>query len=255
MGPWRLALRLDRGPLLAWLAGTVVWGLLIGLLVTAAVRLVEDSPGLAELIRSLGGAGSIADSYVLLMGTLLALVASAYGITTVLRTHQDEVAGRAELLLSTRVARSAWFLSRVLTAGIGMVAILVLATAATGSAYALSSDGTRGVLAEAGRFAGAGLLSASAAAVVVAVAALIVGAWPRWTSLAWGALVWAGVVAWLGPLLDLPDAILRTSPFWYVPAWPVEAFEPLPVLALVAVAAGLVGLALVLLRRRNVPAG
>jgi len=192
---------------------------------------------------------------VLLMGTLLALVASAYGVTTVLRLHQDEVSGRAELLLSARVRRSSWFLSRMLTACVGVVAILILAPAATGAAYAASSEGTRGVIAEALRFAGAGLVSASAVAVVVALAALAVAAIPRWTSLAWAALVWAGVVAWLGPLLDLPEAILRTTPFWYVPAWPVEPMDVRPVIGLVLVATALVALSVVALRRRNLPSG
>jgi ABC-2 type transport system permease protein len=137
---------------------------------------------------------------------------------------------------------------------IGLVAILVLGTGATGLSYALSAEGTRGVGAEVTRFAGAGLLAAAAAAVVVAVAVLLVAAAPRRAAWAWGALVWSGTVAWLGPLLDLPDPVLATTPFWFVPAWPVDPFDPWPVVGLVMVASGLVGLAVIALRRRDIPA-
>lgn len=51
---------------------------------------------------------------------------------------------------------------------------------------------------------------------------------------------------YLGPLLDLPA--------WIVPLLPAAGFEPVPPLALTAVAAALTAVGAVAFRRRDVPA-
>ena len=70
--------------------------------------------------------------------------------------------------------------------------------------------------------------------------ALLAGAVPRFTPLTWGVLLVAFVVGELGRTMGLPTWLIDASPFAHVSQLPGGAFEPLPALVLVAVAAGLV---------------
>jgi ABC-2 type transport system permease protein len=66
----------------------------------------------------------------------------------------------------------------------------------------------------------------------------LIGLAPERSALAWGVLAACGVLGQLGPILQLPDKVLRISPFANVPALPRAPFEitPLAVLILIAVA-------------------
>jgi len=79
-----------------------------------------------------------------------------------------------------------------------------------------------------------------------------VGLLPRWaTAIGWGALGVSLVMGQLGALFELPQWVLNVSPFTHVPAVPAEQLEWLPLLVLLAVAAGLTTIGLVALRRRD----
>jgi ABC-2 type transport system permease protein len=87
--------------------------------------------------------------------------------------------------------------------------------------------------------------------VLAAVATLLTGWLPRGAALAWLGLAVAFVVGWLGPVLDLPDAINAISPFDHLPTTPVESVAAGPLVALSAVAAALTVLGLIGFRRRD----
>jgi ABC-2 type transport system permease protein len=55
-----------------------------------------------------------------------------------------------------------------------------------------------------------------------------------------------------GQLLDLPAWIEKLSPFQHVPPYPATDLDPVPVVALAAIAAGLTALGDAGLRRRDV---
>ena len=88
--------------------------------------------------------------------------------------------------------------------------------------------------------------------VVLAVAVLLYGALPRFTGLAWAALIVSLLLGEFGDLLDLPGWLVDLSPFTHLPALPGGTLEwsPLVGLTLVAAAVGAAGLAA--LRRRDI---
>jgi ABC-2 type transport system permease protein len=248
---WSMAWRLDRAALLAWVIGAAAFGVEIGILVRSAVKLVQNSPQLAQAITRLGGTPVVADAYVLVLATVLALAAAGFGVSTILRLHADETTGRGELVLSTRTSRAVWAGGRVVTAGLGSLLILVVGGVCIGASYGLSVND---VIGKAARYGTACLIAVPATWVLIAFTVAVIGLLPRAAWLGWAALIWTGVVAELGAVLGLPAWIQRTTPFWYTPAWPAQGFEVLPIIGLLVVVVILVVTGLVGFRRRDFPA-
>ena len=84
------------------------------------------------------------------------------------------------------------------------------------------------------------------------IAVALFGWFPRWTPVAWAALVAALLLGQLGPLLQLPQWLMDVSPYAHLPAVPAEAAELAAVLGLTAVAAALIALGLAGFARRDV---
>ena len=78
---------------------------------------------------------------------------------------------------------------------------------------------------------------------------------PRLGAVAWLALAGAVLVALLGPLLNLPDAVVDLSPFSHSPSLPGGSAAPGTLVALTAVAALLVAVGLAALGRRDISSG
>lgn len=84
------------------------------------------------------------------------------------------------------------------------------------------------------------------------LAVLLWGAVPKAAPAAWGAAGVCLALGWIGPALDLPQAVLDLSPFGHLPKLPGQDPAWLPALTLTALAAALVTMGLAGLRRRDV---
>lgn len=164
-----------------------------------------------------------------------------------LRPRAEENAGRAEPLLATGLSRSRWLGSHVAVALTGGTVLLVLAGLCFGISGAASAGDGSLVL----ELTLAAAAYAPALWVTVGGAVLLFGWFPRAGAVAWIVAVYALPVGCLGPVLRLPDGLTNLSPFGHVPRLPAAPMTWTPLLALTAVAAGLVALGLVGLRRRD----
>jgi ABC-2 type transport system permease protein len=86
---------------------------------------------------------------------------------------------------------------------------------------------------------GAALVMVPAMLVLAGVAVALFGAVPRWSLMAWAALVFATVVGLLADVLDLPSWLRDLSPFHHVPALPAAPFDAVPVILLLVVGSAL----------------
>jgi ABC-2 type transport system permease protein len=246
--PAGLALRLQRGALLAWAAGLFLGGLSIGLTAQDADSFLGDSEAVDDLFSQ--AAGSLVDNYLAVSLLSMALIGTGFAIQAVLRMRAEETAGRLEPLLATALGRPRWAAGYVAVAAGGTV--LVLAASGLGAGIADAASG--GGLARVPELVGSSVALAPAVWVLAGLAVALFGLLPRATAAAWGALAACYLAAFLGPLLGLPDWIMDLSPFTHVPLLPAAAFDAVPLLGLTAVAAGLVAAGLAGFRRRNVPA-
>jgi ABC-2 type transport system permease protein len=247
--PLGFALRLHRGALIGWVAGLALVASALGAVAHEVEELLETSEELAALVAATGDSGMLVDLYIAFAIAILALAATAYLIQAVLRVRSEELAGRVEPVLATAVGRTRYLAAHLLWAIVGLVAILlVIAVSAAVTAGVVTGDWD-GVFAD-------WLLAAAVqvpAALVIGGIAVVAVAWlPRLAAaVAWTALTLSLVIGQFGQLFGLPQAVTNLSPFTHVPAVPAEDLQLLPMVILVAIAAGLHLVGFVGWRRRD----
>jgi ABC-2 type transport system permease protein len=68
------------------------------------------------------------------------------------------------------------------------------------------------------------------------VTVLLIGAFPKFTALAWALPVYSFIMLYFGKLFDIPQWVIKISPFEATPQLPVQAFELMPLIILSAIA-------------------
>jgi ABC-2 type transport system permease protein len=247
-GPASLLARLQRGTVIGWTIALFVLGATFGSLTDAVISMVANNRQLARVFALTGA--SITDSFTAAVTVELGLCAAAFAVASILRVRSEESAGRVELMLAAPVHRR-----RLLGSGVAVTAsasVLLLVAAGLGDGFAAAAvSGDAGLV---GRYLVATLVHVPAVLVILGVAALLVGAVPRFAPLAWLVVVWALVAGVFGQLLGLPGWALKLSPFGWTPKVPAEHLNVLSLAGLVVVAALLIAAALAGFRARDVPA-
>jgi ABC-2 type transport system permease protein len=236
-----LAWRLHRGSVLGWSLAFFLAGVVYGGMTESAADLVGDNERTREIFERMGGQAAITDSFLAAMVGMLGLVASLYIVSSVLRLHGEETSGRAEPVLANAVGRLRWAAGHLIVAFGGAALIMLLA--ALGFAAGYGKD--------LGPLLAAALVQLPAVWVVGGLTVLLHGAAPRLAPAAWGIAGAVLLIGWIGPALNVPQAVLDLSPFGHLPKLPGGAVHWPPVLVLLAVATLSTAGGLAALRRRD----
>lgn len=228
---WGLAWRLQRPALLGWSVGLGVSGVSFGSLGDGVGDMVGDSSLSRDLM--LQGSANVVDGFYATLVVMLALLAAGFSISSALRPHGEEQAGRVESLLATALPRSRWLGGHVAVTVLGTLAILAVAGLGLGAGYAAVTGDGGAVL----RLSVPLLTFAPAVLVLSGLARLLHGAVPRAAMLAWAGLLVAWVVLIFGDVLDLPQWFQDVSPFEHLALVPLQDFRIAPFLVLTALAA------------------
>ena len=247
--PLALAWRLQRGPLLGWVAGFAVMGAAAGSVARGVEDLVRGSAQLEDIIRRMGGERGLVDSYLATVMGLAGLIAGAYAVQATLRLRAEETGQRAEPLLAAPVSRIAWAWSHLVFAVAGSGVVLAVAGAAAGVSDGLRAGDVGGDLS---RLLEGALVQLPAVWVVAGIATLLFGVAPRVATASWGALGAFLLLGQIGPVLGLSPWVIDLSPFAHVPRIPGSPLTPAPLIGLAATAAVLTGAGLAGLRRRDI---
>lgn len=245
-GSVSLAFVLQRGSILGWSSGVFVMAAASGSLTREVRSLTKDNPQLAEYFRGTGG--SLIDSFFASMLLILALLATGFTVSSVLRLRAEESAGRVEPLMAAGMSRVRWLLGGLSVTLAGTVLVLLVGGLGLGLTYGLVvSD-----LGQAPRFAALVLVYLPAVLSLAALAVLLLGWLPGAARAVWAVLAFCFVLGWLGGLLNPPAWVQRLSPFSHVPQVPVDAlsWQPLATITLAVVLLVLVGV--LGLRRRDI---
>ena len=191
--------------------------------------------------------GSVTDAFLSMSVLVMALMATGFTISSVLRLRSEELAGRTDVLLAAPVPRRALALSHLVVALVGTTLIMLVSGIAVGVGFGI-------VVGDAGqvaRIAAAGLVMVPAMWVFAGLALALYGLNPKWSPVVWALFVWALVAGMLASVLNLPAWVLDLSPFQHVPGLPAASMSWGPVAVLLVVAAALMAVGLWALDRRD----
>ncbi len=255
--PFALAWRLQRGPFLGWVIAYSVIGAVCGAAAGSMQEFIRNSSfGLTFLIHYSGSPHArSADIFLEMIVSTLGMVSVFYAALATLQLRREEVAGHAELLLSTPVGRIRWAASHLLFTLGGTVIIL----AAGGFFMGLVRWRWSGDVAAFPRVFTGVLLHAPAAWVLIGVALLLFGIVPRFAvAMTWVALLYVQLIGEvLGPIVLGPayrySVINALQPFHWVPRITSGgAFTATPLLMLTGLAILLIAVGLLTFQRRNI---
>lgn len=246
---WHLALRLNRGLLIAWAVAITLCGVLIGSITTTASGML-DTPAMQDIIKGLGGEQNLNDAFLAAELTIIGVIVTAFGLTVANHLRAEESNGHAEMLLATMVPRWRWASSHLLIAFGGVAALMALAGLGIGIGSALDEGTTAGL----GELLAAGLARVPAAWVLTGLAMAFIGWAPQRSGLVWGVYAACIVLMDFGTLWNLPTWLLDLSPFRHAPKLPGPVEVALPVLTLTAVAAMLTAIGYLGWQRRDLAA-
>ncbi|MFE6860024.1 ABC transporter permease [Nocardia sp. NPDC057668] len=247
-GPFGLAWRLQRGTLVAWTAGLGLYGLIIGSVVHGIGDELGSSQAIRDLITRMGGSASLENSMITYAFTMIGVAAAAYSISAALRLHSEESGQHTETLLTGAVSRTRWAASHLLFALGGPAVALLVAGLLGGLVYGRAAGDIGAKLPD---VLAAALIQLPAVWIFAAITVALFGLAPRWTPVAWGVLTAAVAVFLLGAISGAPQWLRDLEPFEHLPKVPGAAFNPAPVLILLAIAAVLITAGLIGFRRRD----
>ncbi|MBM7171896.1 ABC transporter permease [Streptomyces sp. G44] len=239
-----LALRLQRGAVAGWTAGFLLAGLVFGQMASGAADIVGDNENTRDIIERMGGQAGLTDAFLATLTGLFGMVAGLYVVASVLRLHGEETSQRAEPVLAGAVGRLRWAAGHLVIAFGGTV--LLMAVCGLGMAVGHGDGG------DAGAVLGACLAQLPAIWVLGGLAVLLVGAYPKAAVASWAVVGTCLAIGWIGPALDLPQAVMNLSPFGHLPKLPGAAVSWPPLITLTLLAAALTAAGLAGLRRRDV---
>jgi ABC-2 type transport system permease protein len=245
--PIGLALRLHRGLMFGFGTGMLLLGVAYGSILGEAEDMLAGVDVLQDAIAEIAGA-TVAESFASMIMMIVAIIASVYVVMASLRARVEENAGRAEPVLATPLSRVRWLGSHLVVVVLGSVVMLLAAGLGFGLSGASSMDDT-GMI---GALVGAALAYLPALWVTAGVAVVLFGLVPRAAALAWVVPLYAFLVGYLGQILQFPNWMNNLSPFGHVPQLPADDFEPVPLLLLTVLAAGLTAGGLLAFREREV---
>ena len=245
--PLGLAVREHRGTTLGWALLVAILMGTYGSLTQTVIDAFKSNPDLAVFLG--GGSDQIVEVMAAMFVLMLALLAGGYVLQSLGSLRKEELSGRLELQLSEARGRVAWLrphlavitVGTLVVGGVGALALAVTTANSLGdSSWIVTLVGA----------------SATYLPVMLLLAGLSVAlfGWvPRAQAIVWAVFAIAAVLAYMGPGLDLPRALIEWSPFGLVGNVPAESVDVTG--SLVAGVGGLVLLVLGVLGfvRRDVP--
>lgn len=232
-----LNLQLQRGLLTGWGAGIYLAGMAFGSMAKSLRDSIDTNPLLARAFQAHG-----LDSIFATFNQVLAIAATAYVVSAIVKLAKDEQSGITEAVLARAVSRWNWILSAVAVTVMGSALLMLIAGLGGGLGAAATLHNPDLVW----RLTLAALAQVPALMVVAGIAAIGVAvrhSWIGWLVVAFSVgMLYAGI-------LQLPSWIVTLSPVMRVSA-PVE-YPWLTMLALMVIGVGLTTAAGGIYRRRD----
>jgi ABC-2 type transport system permease protein len=230
-----LSLRLLKNAIIVWLITMLLLGASYGSIIGEIDRFVGDSPeyltlviGDIEILETLSEsdkADMIVDGFGGFVTTMMTLIALVPLLMFALKPKAEEVDGRAEGVLSRSVSRGKYLAGYVIISFI--MSIFVQLCTALGLYGAAASQEANPFLLE--KLIAANFAYLPAMWLIVGLAVLIVGLFPKAGGVVWGYYGFICFMALIGNIPDLlPEWVANLSPFKFIPEIRVTNFDLFP---------------------------
>jgi len=256
--PSGLALRLLKKTVIVWFVVMLIAGASYGSVIGDIGAFVGDSPeylqviGIPEeIVNTMTDADKskiIVDYFAAFITVMMTLLCIVPILNASMKVRSEECEGRTEHVLSRVVSRSKYMAGYVTIAFIS--SILIQFATAAGLYF------TTAAVAETNPFTFGGLMSAffaylPAIWVIIGIAVLIVGLFPKATGAVWGIYGFVAFTSFIGGMLKLPEWINWLSPMYHVPRLPMEELTYLPLIVMTLIAAVLTAAGFFFYRKRD----
>lgn len=211
-GPWVLALRLNRGPIISWSLAALMLGFVFATMATSMPDLLaHDSAASAVLAAGAAGQDALIGQFLVTIINLLGITMTVPGVQVMLKVRSEEIEDRVEPIMAGAVRRRRYLGAHVALAMLSstmyvLVAGLIIAWRASGADLGV----------DLGEVMTQVVVALPAVWTVVALSVAVVGARPRAGIAAWAGVLVSFLLTLLGPTFDLDDWVLGVSPFWHV---------------------------------------
>ena len=247
-GQVTLSLKVMRTTLIAWSLVILILALSYGAMFKDLGSFYEQSPMVQALFGSMGPSGSLIEPAIGTLSVMMALIAAIPVVTVINHLRVEERRGRLELVYSTASSKIIALVGYTLIAVV--CALFMQLLSASGmwlGAYVTMSDPIAF-----GVFMRAALNAVPSMLVFAGLAVLVVGLAPRVFPVVWLYLVYAFYVDYVGGMLDVPDYLVKLSPFGSTARYPIEAVKPLPLVLLLLVFVAMSAIGIAAYRRRDI---
>jgi ABC-2 type transport system permease protein len=230
--PLGLAWRQRLGGLAGWSTAMLFYGMLMGAITGTFTEFIAANESFQHLAAQVGMTGLTTPAGFITSGTgFLAVAFTIYGVSSLGKTHEDEVEGRLDLPYAQPVTRSKWLGSQVAVIALAVFIAMSASVLATWVGAAISNAGL-----SFHDVAVATLNVMPAAAVFFGLAVLLFGVRPSLAvPLGAGAAIAAYAVSFIGPALHWPSWALDLSVFHALGNAPVSPVAWTAVIILIAI--------------------
>ena len=238
-GPEGLSFRVHRTMLGGWSLAVFA----------ACVFFGAITPALNGMLKSIGGKHLTANLGGSLMVAILsefAVIVSCFGVIVIAHAAADEIAGRADLVLTAARSRARWFAAVGGLAAGGMAWLMTLAGLGMATGYGLA-NGPDPIRALEGA-----LVWLPALLIICGLALTTMALRPSWAPAAWAWPLGLWMLALVPPLFSAPHWIAALSPYEHVPKVPTDAMSWPPEIVMTLLGSGLVLAALQRFRTRDI---
>lgn len=243
--PLAVAFRLQRASLIWWTAALAAFGFAFG----GFAAQITDVDGISQdRIEMFGGSvESVADGYLGVISLLTVSLAAVMAVLGVLAARLEETKGRAEPILATATSRRAWFGSYLAVVSVGLAGLLLVVGFATGLGAAASlGDGSY-----VWDMTAAHLAHFPGVLVLLGLAALLLGVFPKAIGVTWVLLGYSLFVGVFGSIIELPQWLRNMLPMEHIGRPPLDSVSWSVTAILLVIAGGLMAAGMLAFRRRD----
>jgi len=246
-GHFSLAIKLTKSGLIGWGIGAFILGASYGSIFGDIEAFISSNEMFQQIFIDVDRA-ELTAGFMSFIVVTMALIMAIPVVSVVLKVKSEEKKNRIEHVVSRHVSRQRVLLDYTAIAALAALDMLFLVALGLFSASYFVMDDPISF----GTMLISVMIYLPALWLLLGVTLFLIGVLPKLVGLAWAYLGYAFIVVYFGQLLNLPDWMEKTTPFGYIPSYPLEEINFLPLFILTLIAIMFISIGLLGYRNRDI---